>query len=480
MTSDGQLGHHYDATTIKVLKGLEAVRQRPAMYIGDVSQRGLHHLVYEVVDNSVDEAVGGFCDSIIVEIGADNSISVIDNGRGIPVDKHQEAGVSALEVVMTTLHAGGKFDHSSYKISGGLHGVGVSVVNALSAKCIVEVYRDGTVYSQEYAKGKPVTKLTSSGKSERSGTKVWFLPDDEIFTTTNFKFDVLAARLRELAFLNADLKIELIDLREEDKSEEFCYEGGLSAFVTYLNDGKGQIHKKPVFFSKEKEKTHVEVAFQYNDGYNESIFSYVNNIHTPEGGTHLTGFRTALTRQINSFASKAGFIKSGDPALTGEDTREGLACIVSVKILEPQFEGQTKSKLGNSEVRGIVESITNEALQAFFEENPAESKKITEKISSAARARVAARKARDLARRKTALDSAALPGKLADCASRDPEDSELFIVEGDSAGGSSKMGRDRRTQAILPLKGKILNVEKARIDKMLVNQEIKSLVVALG
>ncbi len=479
-TSQEAVTQSYDATQIKVLKGLEAVRQRPAMYIGDVSSRGLHHLVYEVVDNSVDEAMAGHCDQITVEIGVDDSIKVTDNGRGIPVDMHDEQQVSALQVVMTTLHAGGKFDHSSYKVSGGLHGVGVSVVNALSKKCWVEVRRDGAIYKQEYVRGDAQKPVKKSGTSKKTGTTVWFLPDDTIFTTSKFQFDILANRLRELAFLNAGLKINLIDNREEDKSAEFFFKGGLVAFVQYLNENSTTAHKKPLYFTKEKDDVVVEVALQYNDTYSDSILPYVNNIHTPEGGTHLTGFRTALTRQINHFASKSGQLKSADPPITGDDAREGLAAIVSVKVVDPQFEGQTKSKLGNSEVRGIVESITNEALQSLFDENPSQAKKIVEKVVSASRARMAARKARDLARRKTALDSAALPGKLADCSSRDPEDSELFVVEGDSAGGNAKQGRDRKYQAILPLKGKILNVEKARLDKMLAHEEIRALVTAIG
>ncbi|MCH7878753.1 MAG: DNA topoisomerase (ATP-hydrolyzing) subunit B [candidate division Zixibacteria bacterium] len=473
-------GHSYDAQTIKVLKGLEAVRQRPAMYIGDIAQRGLHRLVYEVVDNSVDEAMAGFCDQITVEIGEDESIKVTDNGRGIPVDMHQEEKVSALEVVMTTLHAGGKFDHSSYKVSGGLHGVGVSVVNALSEKCVVEVRRDGKVYMQEYKRGDAKARVKESGTTKKTGTTVWFLPDDTIFTNVQFKFDILAARLRELAFLNAGLTITLIDKRVEGKQEEFYYKGGLVAFVKYINESKNPVHKKPIYFNKTRDDVVVEVALQFNDGYNESIFAYVNNIHTSAGGTHLTGFRTALTRQINTFATKNNLLKTGDLPISGDDTREGLACIVSVKVIDPQFEGQTKSKLGNSEVRGIVESVTNESLQSYFEESPADARKVCEKVIAASRARMAARNARDLARRKTALDSAALPGKLADCASRDPAESELFIVEGDSAGGNAKQGRDRRCQAILPLKGKILNVEKARLDKMLAHDEIRALVTAIG
>jgi len=480
MLNGSGIGHSYDATSIKVLKGLDAVRKRPAMYIGDVSQRGLHHLVYEVVDNSIDEALAGFCDTITVEINEDDSIAVTDNGRGIPVDMHQEAQVSALEVVMCTLHAGGKFEHSAYKVSGGLHGVGVSVVNALSAKCAVEVYRDGKTYRQEYERGNPVAPVKEIGKTKTTGTKVWFLPDEEIFSKVQYKFDILAGRLREQAFLNAGVKIALIDHHGKGHKEEFCYKGGIAAFVQYLNDGKTPIHKKPIYFTRERDTTVVEVSLQYNDGFNESIFSYVNNIHTIEGGTHLTGFRTALTRQVNAFATKAGMLKSADEAIGGDDTREGLTCIVSVKVVDPQFEGQTKSKLGNSEVRGIVESITNESLQAFFEENPSEARKIADKVILAARARIAARKARDLTRRKTALDGASLPGKLADCTSRDPEESELFVVEGDSAGGSAKQGRDRRFQAILPLRGKILNVEKARLDKILGHEEIRCLVTAIG
>lgn len=482
--NDNKVGQKYDATTIQVLKGLEAVRRRPAMYIGDVSQRGLHHLVYEVVDNSIDEAMAGVCTAIKVEIGKEEEITVTDNGRGIPIDMHPTQKKSALEVVMTMLHAGGKFDHSTYKVSGGLHGVGVSVVNALSERCWVEVCRDGDVHRQEYARGKAMTKVEKSGSCGQSGTKTCFIPDGEIFPKIDFKFDILASRLRELAFLNKGLKITLIDHRS-DKKAEFSYKGGLSSFVEYLNENKNVIYKKPIYFQKEREGTDVEIAIQYNDGYVENLFSYVNNIHTIEGGTHLTGFRTALTRTINYYITKNNLLKNGKngkngSSIVGEDSREGLTAIISVKVPNPQFEGQTKTKLGNSDVRGIVETITNECLSEFFDENPPVAKKVAEKVISAARSREAARKARELTRRKTALDHAALPGKLADCSLTDPESCELYIVEGDSAGGSAKQGRDRRFQAILPLKGKILNVEKARIDRILSNDEIRAMITALG
>ena len=479
------IGHSYDATQIKVLEGLEAVRKRPAMYIGDVSQRGLHHTVYEVVDNSVDEAMAGFCDKILVEIGKDNSITVTDNGRGIPVEIHPEQKVSALEVVMTTLHAGGKFDHESYKVSGGLHGVGVSVVNALSEWCWVEVTRDGDVYRQDYDRGKARAKVKKTGNRKKSGTKTCFYPDGEIFSKIDFKFDIIASRLRELAFLNQGLTIDLIDHRN-DKEVSFHYKGGLSSFVEYLNENKTPIFKKPIHFRKHRDDVDVEIAIQYNDGYSESVYTYVNNINTIEGGTHLTGFRTALTRTINNYASRYSLLKKKGKkngngiTLVGDDAREGLTAVISIKVRDPQFEGQTKTKLGNSEVRGIVEAITNEYLGDHFEENPPVAKKIVEKLIQAASAREAARRAKDLTRRKTALDSAALPGKLADCSQRDPESCEIYIVEGDSAGGSAKQGRDRRTQAILPLRGKILNVEKARIDKILANNEVKALITGLG
>jgi DNA gyrase subunit B len=472
-------GHSYDATHIKVLEGLEAVRRRPAMYIGDISQRGLHHCVYEVVDNSVDEAMAGFCDTILVEIGKDESITVTDNGRGIPVEMHPEQKVSALQVVMTTLHAGGKFDHDSYKVSGGLHGVGVSVVNALSEWCWVEVTRDGDIYRQEYDRGAPKYKVKKTGKRKKSGTKTCFYPDSEIFKKIEFKYDIIASRLRELAFLNQGLTINLKDHRT-DKETEFYYKGGLSSFVEYLNENKTPIFKKPVHFQKTKDEVEVEIALQYNDGYSESVYTYVNNINTIEGGTHLTGFRTALTRSINNYATKNNLIKKKELSIVGDDSREGLTTVISIRVREPQFEGQTKTKLGNSEVKGIVEQITNEFLGAYFEENPSVGKKIVDKLVQAATAREAARKAKELTRRKTALDSAALPGKLADCSSRDPESCEIYIVEGDSAGGSAKQGRDRRFQAILPLRGKILNVEKARIDKILSNNEVRALITALG
>ena len=476
---DKATGHSYDATTIQVLKGLEAVRRRPAMYIGDTGQRGLHHMVYEVVDNSVDEAMAGFCDKILVELDKDGSVTVTDNGRGIPVEKHPEQKISALEVVMTTLHAGGKFNHDSYKVSGGLHGVGVSVVNALSEWCWVEVCREGDVYRQDYKRGKATARVKKNGARKKTGTRTCFLPDGEIFPKREMRFSIIASRLRELAFLNQGLSIELKDKRS-DREESFCYKGGLASFVEYLNEGKSPIFKKPIHFQKAREGVEVEVAMQYNDGYAESVHSYVNNISTIEGGTHLTGFRTALTRSINNYASKNGLLKKANLNLIGDDSREGLTAVLSVKVGDPQFEGQTKTKLGNSEVKGIVESITNEHLGAFFDETPPVAKKIVEKLISAATAREAARKAKELTRRKTALDSAALPGKLADCSSRDPEECEIYIVEGDSAGGSAKQGRDRRFQAILPLRGKILNVEKARIDKILSNTEVRAMITGLG
>ncbi len=478
-SSDKSPSQKYDAATITVLKGLEAVRRRPAMYIGDVGQRGLHHLVYEVVDNSVDEAMAGFCDHIWVEINEDGSVTVTDNGRGIPVEPHPEMKISALEVVMTTLHAGGKFSHDNYKVSGGLHGVGVSVVNALSEWCWVEVARDGHTWRQEYDRGAPRGKVHKNGAKKKTGTKTCFLPDHEIFPRREIKFDIIASRLRELAFLNQGLTLDLKD-HNTGKDVRFYYKGGLASFVEYLNENKTVLFKKPIHFQKERDDVDVEVAIQYNDGYAESIHSYVNNINTIEGGTHLTGFRTALTRTINYYATKNNLLKKESISFLGDDSREGLTAVVSVKVRDPQFEGQTKTKLGNSEVRGIVESITNEYLGAYLEENPPVAKKIVDKLITAATAREAARKAKELTRRKTALDSAALPGKLADCSSREPELSEIYIVEGDSAGGSAKQGRDRRFQAILPLKGKILNVEKARIDKILSNSEVRDLITALG
>jgi DNA gyrase subunit B len=474
----------YDASSIQVLKGLEAVRRRPAMYIGDTSSRGLHHLVYEVVDNSVDEAMAGYCDQIDIIVGIDHSVTVIDNGRGIPVGIHPTQKKSALEVVMTMLHAGGKFEHTTYKVSGGLHGVGVSVVNALSRWCRVESCVDGEVYFQEYAAGTAVAPVKKIGKRKKSGTKTSFMADEVIFKKIEYSFDILAGRMRELAFLNPGLRINLTFERpERERHETFCFKGGLASFAEYLNESKMPLFKKPITFQKDLDGVDVAGAIQYNDGYNESVYAYVNNIHTPEGGTHLVGFRTALTRSINTYAQKNNLIKNGKGeslTLSGEDSREGLVAIISIRVVDPQFEGQTKSKLGNSEVKGIVERVIGEYLMEFFDENPAVARKILEKTINAARSREAARKARELTRRKTALDSAALPGKLADCASTDPEQGEIFIVEGDSAGGSAKQGRDRRFQAILPLRGKILNVEKARLDKILANEEIRSLITALG
>jgi len=469
----------YDATNIQVLEGVEAVRRRPAMYIGDTTIKGMHHLVYEVVDNSIDEAMGGYCDTIEVEIHGDNSVSVSDNGRGIPVDIHKTQKKPALEVVMTTLHAGGKFDHRVYKVSGGLHGVGVSVVNALSEWLEVEVKREGSVYFQEYEKGRTASKLKVVGKSKKSGTRVTFKPDKEIFGDKfKYSFDVLANRLRELAFLNKGITIILRDERT-DKETSFNYKGGIVSFVEHLIKNKNPLHKKTIYFTKERDRIIAEVAMHYNDGYAENIFCFANNINTIEGGTHLTGFKSALTRTLNHYCRTKKLIKEG-LSLSGDDTREGLTAVISIKIPNPQFEGQTKSKLGNSEVEGIVEAITNEALSTFFEENPSVAKKIVEKAVLAARARDAARKARELTRRKGALESGSLPGKLADCSEEDPGMTELYLVEGDSAGGSAKQGRDRRYQAILPLKGKILNVEKSRLDKILNNEEIRTVITAIG
>ncbi|GAB4324924.1 MAG: DNA topoisomerase (ATP-hydrolyzing) subunit B [Candidatus Zixiibacteriota bacterium] len=469
----------YDAKAIQILKGLEAVRRRPAMYIGDVGVRGLHHLVYEVVDNSIDEAMAGFCDAIKVTLKSDGSVEVSDNGRGIPVDMHPTQKKPALEVVMTMLHAGGKFDHQTYKVSGGLHGVGVSVVNALSSECTVEVSRDGAVYAQSYVRGEPTGPVKKIGKRQKTGTTTRFKPDPEIFEKTKFSFDVLTSRMRELAFLNKGLKIEIVD-EANDKQHVFKYNGGLGQFVEYLNENKTAIHRKPVVLERERDGLQVEIALQYNDSYVENIFSFVNNIHTIEGGTHLVGFKTALTRSINYYASKNNLLKNVAFQITGEDCREGLTAVVAVRVPDPQFEGQTKTKLGNSEVKGIVESIVGEGLSEFLEENPSVAKRIVEKVISAGRSREAARKARELTRRKSALDSGGLPGKLADCSMTDPESCEIFIVEGDSAGGNAKQGRDRRFQAILPIKGKILNVEKARIDKILSNTEVRAMITALG
>ncbi|MBN1301664.1 MAG: DNA topoisomerase (ATP-hydrolyzing) subunit B [Melioribacteraceae bacterium] len=480
MTKDVTQTNNYTAVNINVLKGLEAVRKRPAMYIGDITSRGLHHLVNEVVDNSIDEALAGYNDRIIVIVNKDNSVTVEDRGRGIPVDMHPEEKRSALEVVMTVLHAGGKFDKDSYKVSGGLHGVGVSVVNALSEWLKVEVYRDGKIYFQEYKRGVPQTKVKEIGNAKnKTGTKITFMPDKEIFKTTKFKFETLAERMRELAYLNKEVMIKLRD-EIEDEEETYHYKGGLIEFVKYLDETRSPLHK-PVYIEGEKENTPVEIAFEYSDEYADNILSYVNNINTHEGGTHLSGFKTALTRTLNNYAYKNKLIKENSKiTLTGDDFREGLTAVISVKVMEPQFEGQTKTKLGNSEVKSAVEMILGEKLSEFLEEHPAIAKKIIEKCSRAAEAREAARKARDLVRRKNALDSMHLPGKLADCSINDPEHCEIYIVEGDSAGGSAKQGRDRRFQAILPLKGKILNVEKAKINKILENNEIKAIVAAIG
>lgn len=470
----------YDSSKIQVLEGLEAVRKRPAMYIGDTAARGLHHLVYEVVDNSIDEVLAGYCKNISVAIHSDNSVSVTDDGRGIPVDMHKTEKKPAVEVVLTMLHAGGKFDRQSYKVSGGLHGVGVSVVNALSEWLEVEVKRDGKIYHQRYVRGKTTTQLTVIGKSKTTGTKVTFKADREIFKAgIEYNCETLWTRMREMAFLNKGIRIEVKDERS-DKEQVFQFDGGLVSFVQYLNQNKQPTHPKVITFTREKDMVQVEVALQWNDGYTENIYSFANNINTIEGGVHLSGFKSALTRTCNQYAKGKKLLKEGDSSLQGEDIREGLTTVISVRLPEPQFEGQTKTKLGNSEIEGLVESITNESLSAFFEENPSVGNKILEKTILAARAREAAKKARELTRRKGALDSGSLPGKLADCSERDPAMCELYLVEGDSAGGSAKQGRDRRFQAILPLKGKILNVEKSRLDKILNNEEIKTVIAALG
>lgn len=471
--------NRYGAEEIQVLEGLEAVRRRPGMYIGSTSARGLHHLVYEVVDNSIDEAMAGFCDRIEIMINEDDSVTVIDNGRGIPVDIHPKVGRPAVEVALTILHAGGKFGGGGYKVSGGLHGVGVSVVNALSQRLEVEISRDGNVYHQEYRRGVPVTDLEVIGKSKSNGTKVTFKPDPEIFEELVFSQETLAQRLRELSFLNMGIKIILRDKRT-GQEVTFQHDGGIRDFVKYLNKNKTPLHSKPIYFQRQRDDVLVEISLQYTDAYVENILSYANNINTIDGGTHEAGFKAALTRVVNDYGRKYNVLKNGTGNLSGEDIREGLTAVISVKVPEPQFEGQTKTKLGNSEVRSIVDSVVGEGLGTFLEENPSVGKRILEKAVNSSRAREAARKARELTRRKSALESSTLPGKLADCSDRDPSISELYLVEGDSAGGSAKQGRDRRFQAILPLRGKILNVEKARLDKILANEEIRAMITALG
>ncbi|MFZ5968726.1 MAG: DNA topoisomerase (ATP-hydrolyzing) subunit B [Bacillota bacterium] len=477
-----KINQEYGAEQIQVLEGLEPVRKRPGMYIGSTGLKGLHHLVYEIVDNSVDEALAGYCKNIEIVIGKDNSITVTDDGRGMPVDIHPKMGKPAVEVIHTVLHAGGKFGGGGYKVSGGLHGVGASVVNALSEWMEVEVSRDGKVYKQRYEKGKTVTELQVIGESTGTGTKTIFLPDKEIFEETEFRFDTLEYRFREMAFLNRGIRLILVDERDEEKQKkvEFYYEGGIKEFVKHLNKNKDIIHESIVYFEGTRDSSYVEIAMQYTDAYTENIFTFANNINTHEGGSHLSGFKSALTRTINDYARKNNYLKEKDENLTGEDIREGLTTIISVKLTDPQFEGQTKTKLGNSDIRGVVETITVEALQGFLEENPSDARVIIDKTIRAARAREAARKARELTRRKGALDTFTLPGKLADCSERDPKLCEIYLVEGDSAGGSAKLGRDRKTQAILPLRGKILNVEKARLDKMLNYNEIRAMITAFG
>ena len=469
----------YDVDAIQVLEGLEAVRKNPAMYIGSTDERGLHHLIYEVVDNAIDEALAGYCTAITVTLNKDGSVTIEDDGRGIPISEHKKYKKSGVELVMTTLHAGGKFDKSVYKVSGGLHGVGVSVVNALSKWLEVKVRREGKEFFQRYEYGNPVTELKILGETKKTGTTVTFLPDDEIFETVEFDYDTVATRLKELAFLNGGLKIELIDHRS-GKMETFKYDGGINEFVLYINRNKNPLYPKPIYIKASREDVEVEIALQHTDGYTENIFTFVNNINTHEGGTHLSGFKGALTRVLNDYGRKNNIFEKEDFALGGEDVREGLTAIISCKVRSPQFEGQTKTKLGNSEVKGIVESITYEKLSEFFEENPSVARTILNKAIMARRARDAARKARELTRRKSLLETSSLPGKLADCSSQDPSKSELYIVEGDSAGGSAKQARDKEFQAILPLRGKILNVEKARMDKILKNNEILALITAIG
>jgi len=472
---------NYSAQDIQILKGLDAVRKRPGMYIGTTGPDGLHHLVYEIVDNSIDEALAGHCSVISVSIEKGNKIVVKDDGRGIPVDIHPVEKISALEVVLTKLHAGGKFDKNSYKVSGGLHGVGVSVVNALSTWCEVHVHKDGKIYYQKYHRGTPEEAVKVVGDTDKRGSVVTFLPDDTIFETTNFSFDVLSQRLRELAFLNKGIKITITDNRiPVPKIKEFQFEGGLKSFIEYLNKNKTSIHKEPIYIESEKDRVGVEIAFEFNDGYSENIFSFVNNINTREGGTHLAGFKAALTRTFNDFLKKSKMAKKMEENLNGDDVREGITAVISVKVPDPQFEGQTKTKLGNSDVKGIVESVVNEHLTDYFEMNPEVIEKILEKTVLAAKARSAARRARELTRRKSFLESSSLPGKLADCSEKDPSLCEVYIVEGDSAGGSAKQGRDRKFQAILPLWGKMLNVEKTRVDKVLSNEKLLPVITALG
>jgi len=473
-----EINNVYDESQIQVLEGLEAVRKRPGMYIGSTSIRGLHHLVYEIVDNSIDEALAGFCKNINVIIHKDNSITVIDDGRGMPVGIHHKMKIPTVEVIMTVLHAGGKFGGGAYKVSGGLHGVGSSVVNALSVVCEVEVKVDGDIWKQTFARGKTTSTLVKIGTTEEHGTKVFFTPDPEIFEEINFDYETLSQRLRELAFLNKGLRITLSDERV-DKNQEFLYEGGIKSFVDYLNRNKGTIHET-IYMEGRKDDYVVEIALQYNDTYTENIFSFANNIDTVEGGTHLVGFKSALTRVVNDYAKKFNYLKENDKNLSGEDVREGLTAVISIKLTDPQFEGQTKTKLGNSEVRGIVDSIVGEAISNVLEEDPQLGKNIIDKGLNAARAREAAKKAREFTRRKSILESTTLPGKLSDCASKDPMECEIYLVEGDSAGGSAKQGRDRKFQAILPLKGKIMNVEKQRIDKMLASLEIRAMITAFG